>query len=158
MDLTYFPMDTQQCNLIFESYSYNTAEVRIEWRDWEPVSIPDPNSKNLPDFELVEFLHKNTTLVYTAGIQSFIVSVTFIVFTKACGISSKQCSSFDDYTATMFCRYVSNLIKILFFFNFPGLHAYISQCGKSILMLKSTRHMLQFISWIAFWIDTVSVK
>uniref|UniRef100_A0A914ZA25 Uncharacterized protein n=1 Tax=Panagrolaimus superbus TaxID=310955 RepID=A0A914ZA25_9BILA len=68
LDLTYFPMDTQQCNLIFESYSYNTAEVRIIWRDWEAVSIPDPNSKKLPDFELVDFMHKKQTLVYTAGL------------------------------------------------------------------------------------------
>lgn len=68
MDLTYFPMDTQQCNLIFESYSYNTAEVRIVWRDWEPVSIPDESSKKLPDFELVDYQHKRNTLVYTAGL------------------------------------------------------------------------------------------
>ncbi|MCP9265128.1 Ligand-gated ion channel 50 [Dirofilaria immitis] len=45
LDLTNFPMDTQQCNLIFESYSYNTAEVRIVWRDWEPISIPDPTGQ-----------------------------------------------------------------------------------------------------------------
>ncbi|CAJ0962392.1 unnamed protein product, partial [Mesorhabditis belari] len=68
LDLTYFPMDRQTCNLIFESYSYNTAEVRIVWRDWEAVSIPDPNSKNLPDFELISFSHLNQTLVYTAGL------------------------------------------------------------------------------------------
>uniref|UniRef100_A0A914C6B7 Uncharacterized protein n=1 Tax=Acrobeloides nanus TaxID=290746 RepID=A0A914C6B7_9BILA len=61
-------MDVQKCNLIFESYSYNTAEVRIIWRDWEAVSIPDPNSKKLPDFELVNFTHKKSTLVYTAGL------------------------------------------------------------------------------------------
>ncbi|KAL3990641.1 cation transporter family protein [Acanthocheilonema viteae] len=67
LDLTNFPMDTQQCNLIFESYSYNTAEVRIVWRDWEPISIPNPSSKNLPDFVLTHSEHKNTTLFYTAG-------------------------------------------------------------------------------------------
>ncbi|VDK31207.1 unnamed protein product [Gongylonema pulchrum] len=68
LDLTYFPMDTQHCSLIFESYSYNTAEVRIIWRDWEPISIPDPNSKNLPDFELIQTANRNQTLVYTAGL------------------------------------------------------------------------------------------
>ncbi|KAK6113116.1 Neurotransmitter-gated ion-channel ligand binding domain containing protein [Brugia malayi] len=67
LDLTNFPMDTQQCNLIFESYSYNTAEVRIVWRDWEPISIPDQSSKNLPDFVLTHTENKNTTLFYTAG-------------------------------------------------------------------------------------------
>ncbi|VDN50524.1 unnamed protein product [Dracunculus medinensis] len=68
LDLTYFPMDIQQCSLIFESYSYNTAEVRIVWRDWEPISIPDSNSRKLPDFELIEFINKNLTLLYTAGL------------------------------------------------------------------------------------------
>ncbi|VDM55005.1 unnamed protein product [Angiostrongylus costaricensis] len=68
LDLTYFPMDRQSCNLVFESYSFNTAEVRIVWRNWEPVSIPDPDSKNLPDFELVQFVHRNATLLYTAGL------------------------------------------------------------------------------------------
>lgn len=38
------------------------------WRDWEPVSIPDPSSKKLPDFELIEFGHDQQTLVYTAGL------------------------------------------------------------------------------------------
>ncbi|KAH7711128.1 CRE-LGC-53 protein [Aphelenchoides avenae] len=61
-------MDSQQCNLIFESYSYNTAEVRIVWRDWEAVSIPDPNARMLPDFELVDVQHHRSTLVYTAGL------------------------------------------------------------------------------------------
>ncbi|KAK0404517.1 hypothetical protein QR680_017485 [Steinernema hermaphroditum] len=50
LDLSYFPMDTQRCNIVFESYSYNTAEVQIVWRDWDPVTIPDPISKKLPDF------------------------------------------------------------------------------------------------------------
>ncbi|CAL2048957.1 unnamed protein product [Caenorhabditis brenneri] len=68
LDLTYFPMDRQSCNLVFESYSYNTAEVRIVWRDWDAVTIPDPDSKNLPDFELVDIKHMNATLVYTAGL------------------------------------------------------------------------------------------
>lgn len=51
-----------------QSYSYNTAEVRIVWRDWEPVSIPDPNTKKLPDFELISYSNKKSTLTYTAGI------------------------------------------------------------------------------------------
>uniref|UniRef100_A0A0N5C7M3 Neur_chan_memb domain-containing protein n=1 Tax=Strongyloides papillosus TaxID=174720 RepID=A0A0N5C7M3_STREA len=68
IDLKYFPFDFQECSLIFESYSYNTAEVRIVWREWDPVTIPDPNAKKLPDFELVSFNHKKDTLVYTAGL------------------------------------------------------------------------------------------
>ncbi|KAF8382001.1 lgc-53 [Pristionchus pacificus] len=77
LDLTFFPMDRQSCNLVFESYSYNTAEVRIVWRDWEAVSIPDPDSKKLPDFELISFNHRNSTLVYTAGLWDQL-EVTFM--------------------------------------------------------------------------------
>lgn len=50
-----------------QSYSYNTAEVRIVWRDWEPVTIPDPDSKNLPDFVMTNLIYRNQTLLYTAG-------------------------------------------------------------------------------------------
>ncbi|CAG9538809.1 unnamed protein product [Cercopithifilaria johnstoni] len=67
LDLTNFPMDIQQCKLIFESYSYNKAEVRIVWRDWEPISIDNPSTENLPDFTLIHSENKNTTLLYTAG-------------------------------------------------------------------------------------------
>lgn len=42
--------------------------MRIVWRDWEAVSIPDSNAKNLPDFELISFIHKKSTLLYTAGL------------------------------------------------------------------------------------------
>lgn len=42
--------------------------MRIVWRDWEAVSIIDSNAKNLPDFELISFIHKKSTLLYTAGL------------------------------------------------------------------------------------------
>uniref|UniRef100_A0AC35UHQ8 Neur_chan_LBD domain-containing protein n=1 Tax=Rhabditophanes sp. KR3021 TaxID=114890 RepID=A0AC35UHQ8_9BILA len=67
LQLQLFPMDSMTCNYIFESYSYNTAEVRIVWRDWEAVSIPDPNAKKLPDFDLITFSHKTASNLYTAG-------------------------------------------------------------------------------------------
>uniref|UniRef100_A0A7E4WAZ3 Neur_chan_LBD domain-containing protein n=1 Tax=Panagrellus redivivus TaxID=6233 RepID=A0A7E4WAZ3_PANRE len=31
MDFTYFPIDSPTCSLVFESYSYNTATVAIDW-------------------------------------------------------------------------------------------------------------------------------
>ena len=91
IDLTYFPMDTQYCNLVFESYSYNTAEVRIVWRDWEPVSIPDPNAKSLPDYELIDFEHKQDMLVYTAGLWDQLE--TKFIFRRLYGYYVLQVSS-----------------------------------------------------------------
>ncbi|CAK5086762.1 unnamed protein product [Meloidogyne enterolobii] len=77
LDLSLFPMDVQQCNLVFESYSYNSAEVNIVWRDWEPVSIPDPNAKRLPDFELLSHANTKFTLLYTAGLWDQLVIFKF---------------------------------------------------------------------------------
>jgi len=51
MDLSKFPMDTQNCTLIYESFSYNNKEVDMRWRSYQPVT--ELKTFNLPDFELV---------------------------------------------------------------------------------------------------------
>jgi hypothetical protein len=112
-------MDTQQCNLIFESYSYNTAEVRIIWRDWEPVSIPDPNSKKLPDFELVDFTHKKQTLVYTAGLWDQL-EVVFI-FRRLYGFYVLQASQKINTVARSIFYIFRHTCQHIFPFLFPGL-------------------------------------
>lgn len=35
--LELFPLDVQVCELVIESYAYNIAKVRINWRSWNPV-------------------------------------------------------------------------------------------------------------------------
>ncbi|KAE9419678.1 hypothetical protein Angca_005012, partial [Angiostrongylus cantonensis] len=52
MNLERFPIDEQLCSLVFESYSYNTATVSINWMP-TPITILDDIS--LPDFDLSEF-------------------------------------------------------------------------------------------------------
>lgn len=39
MDLSNFPLDTQTCGLIYESFNYNNQEVRMRWNpaNAEPV-------------------------------------------------------------------------------------------------------------------------
>jgi hypothetical protein len=59
------------------------------WREWEPVSIPDPKAKRLPDFELLS--HENTkfTLLYTAGLwdqlgQLFLMLISALEVFRSC--------------------------------------------------------------------------
>ncbi len=52
MDLSQFPMDTQSCLLIYESFNYNNGDVRMRWSDIdEPVYRLKHMS--LPDFDLL---------------------------------------------------------------------------------------------------------
>lgn len=54
MNLVAFPMDEQQCSLTFESFNYNTEEVRMRWREPRPISLKKPKIQ-LPDFVLVNW-------------------------------------------------------------------------------------------------------
>ncbi|CAO4372316.1 unnamed protein product [Caenorhabditis nigoni] len=38
MNLRNFPLDSIRCSLVFESYSYNAADVELQWLEWSPVS------------------------------------------------------------------------------------------------------------------------
>jgi hypothetical protein len=56
MNLQKFPMDVQRCSLTFESYNYNTEEVRMSWRQTansHPVIIFKPIQ--LPDFTMTNW-------------------------------------------------------------------------------------------------------
>ncbi|CEF60418.1 Gamma-aminobutyric acid A receptor/Glycine receptor alpha family and Neurotransmitter-gated ion-channel transmembrane domain and Neurotransmitter-gated ion-channel family and Neurotransmitter-gated ion-channel ligand-binding domain-containing protein [Strongyloides ratti] len=77
MDLRTFPLDTMRCNLLLESYSYNMAEVQLDWLYWSPVTtIKD--DYNLPDFRLTNITWDKNTESYTAGIwQRLSVSIYF---------------------------------------------------------------------------------
>ncbi|VDN27298.1 unnamed protein product [Cylicostephanus goldi] len=66
MNLERFPID-QQSHFdveVFESYSYNTATVRI---DWMPVAITVLDDISLPDFDLAGFRTFKHTEQYKAG-------------------------------------------------------------------------------------------
>lgn len=65
MDLTAFPMDEMRCELIFESYSFNTAKVRLFWKETDPVLIL--GSTQLPDFNLYDHSWGKKQFEYPAG-------------------------------------------------------------------------------------------
>jgi hypothetical protein len=69
MDLTNFPVDVQWCELVFESYSYSTAEVVLHWL-WPPVNFAkaQPTDYRLPDFVLSNFSTDFKRMPYTAGL------------------------------------------------------------------------------------------
>ncbi|CAB3408777.1 unnamed protein product [Caenorhabditis bovis] len=64
MNLERFPIDIQYCELVFESYSYNTASVSVEWMS-SPVTVMPEIS--LADFALSGIRTTRHTEVYKAG-------------------------------------------------------------------------------------------
>lgn len=66
MDLSYMPMDTPKCWLIFESYSYNTATVTINWMK-EAVTLPDAAALSENEYYLSGVRTYKHTEYYKAG-------------------------------------------------------------------------------------------
>ncbi len=60
-------MDTQYCDLVFESYSYNIAEVRLHWQPGLPVTVPNKGDFKLPDFQFFNISWSHSMDAYTAG-------------------------------------------------------------------------------------------
>ncbi|CAJ0565240.1 unnamed protein product, partial [Mesorhabditis spiculigera] len=67
MNLRSFPLDFIKCSLILESYSFNAAEVTLQWLEWSPVSTVKADF-NLPDFRMTNITYGSITEMYTAGI------------------------------------------------------------------------------------------
>uniref|UniRef100_A0A915C5B4 Neurotransmitter-gated ion-channel ligand-binding domain-containing protein n=1 Tax=Parascaris univalens TaxID=6257 RepID=A0A915C5B4_PARUN len=81
MDLTDFPMDVQKCYLVFESYSYNTATVNIDWMD-DAVTFTR-EQLHLPDFILSNYTtYKHVEMYLPTYISVFISWISFCIDTK----------------------------------------------------------------------------
>nr|WRV86329.1 mod-1 [Meloidogyne graminicola] len=64
LDLRTFPFDTQNCVLLFESYSHNSEEVTLHWMA-EPITLM--KQITLPDFDMIQFDTRRETLLYPNG-------------------------------------------------------------------------------------------
>lgn len=65
MNLKKFPFDKQKCFLTFESFNYNTGEVRMQWNQPYPVIIL--KDIQLPDFEMSNYSVIAVEQMYPAG-------------------------------------------------------------------------------------------
>uniref|UniRef100_A0A915CTN8 Neurotransmitter-gated ion-channel ligand-binding domain-containing protein n=1 Tax=Ditylenchus dipsaci TaxID=166011 RepID=A0A915CTN8_9BILA len=66
----------QVLHLVLESCGYSTAEVRLRWMEWNPVTIASEQLQ-LPDFRFVNLTYEQGIRTYTAG-QWDQLKVTFL--------------------------------------------------------------------------------
>lgn len=64
-DMSNFPMDILQCHLVFESYSYNSDEVQLEWLG--PNAIHLAPEYSIAEFVLVSVKSEQNQLIHAAG-------------------------------------------------------------------------------------------
>lgn len=60
-----FPFDSIRCQIVFESYSFNTDEVRLFWHE-KPLTLMQ--AVELPDFELTGWFTNDDKSEYPNGI------------------------------------------------------------------------------------------
>ncbi|CAB3403221.1 unnamed protein product [Caenorhabditis bovis] len=65
MDLTKFPFDNVTCSLTFESFNYNTDEVKMSWSEKGVQKMRE--KMELADYELVNINNVRATEEYPAG-------------------------------------------------------------------------------------------
>lgn len=125
MDLSNFPMDVQACQLIFESYSYNIADVQLHWLEESPLTLPSGSEFHLPDFEFYNISWGKHRVHYTAGHWDQL-TVTF-KFRRLYGteiINSCNHNIFDQHFL-----------------------------GYYLLQVYLPIYVSVFFSWVTFWID-----
>ncbi|CAJ0560893.1 unnamed protein product, partial [Mesorhabditis spiculigera] len=67
LDLTLFPLDQQNCSLIYESFNYNNQEVQMRWSTDAGGAVRKLVDIVLPDFDLVNILTEHVAEPYPAG-------------------------------------------------------------------------------------------
>lgn len=80
MVLNKYPLDTQKCPMVFESFGYTTDTVRLTWLTPPtlPVEKADDSLKSLPQFSYETFEAHNCTQNYTSG-SSSCLQINFVL-------------------------------------------------------------------------------
>ncbi|XP_037069993.1 gamma-aminobutyric acid receptor subunit beta-like isoform X2 [Pollicipes pollicipes] len=81
MNLMYFPMDRQLCELQIESFGYATGDIRYMWRGAEPVKIDE--TVQLPQFVVMG--HKTTDVVFGTSTGNYSRLALQIQFERSMG-------------------------------------------------------------------------
>ncbi|VDK44070.1 unnamed protein product [Anisakis simplex] len=136
MDLRNFPLDTIRCNLILESYSFNSAEVTLQWLTWSPVSTAKDDF-NLPDFKM-------SNITYGKEMEVKIYQL-FSLKSDRRKLSIQQIVS-HLMRSTMYTAGIWHRLFVTI--RFDRLY------GFYILQMYLPTYISVFISWIAFWMDT----
>ncbi|VDM52286.1 unnamed protein product [Angiostrongylus costaricensis] len=66
LSLELFPLDIQECFLIYESFNYNNQEVQMRWSE-NPNPVATMSPIVLPDFDLIKVSPTLVTAPYPAG-------------------------------------------------------------------------------------------
>uniref|UniRef100_A0A914PZZ6 Neurotransmitter-gated ion-channel ligand-binding domain-containing protein n=1 Tax=Panagrolaimus davidi TaxID=227884 RepID=A0A914PZZ6_9BILA len=64
-------MDVQTCNLIYESFNYNSQEVRMRWNPAAETPVAVTGRILLPDYNLIGIKNFIKAMPYPAGWVSF---------------------------------------------------------------------------------------
>ncbi|VDO24380.1 unnamed protein product [Haemonchus placei] len=67
MSLELFPLDIQECFLIYESFNYNNQEVQMRWAEDSPYPVVTMTPIVLPDFDLIKISPTLVNAPYPAG-------------------------------------------------------------------------------------------
>ncbi|EFO89988.1 CRE-LGC-52 protein [Caenorhabditis remanei] len=151
MNLRNFPLDSIRCSLVFESYSYNAADVELQWLEWSPVSTVR-SDYNLPDFRMTNITYGSITEVRRYSFEIGVICIKYSVSCRAFETDSEHSRdntasgsnyfpNFQAYTAGMWHRLSVSI-------HFERLY------GFYILQMYLPTYISVFISWIAFWMDT----
>ncbi|CAP22385.2 Protein CBG01074 [Caenorhabditis briggsae] len=62
-----FPLDIQECHLIYESFNYNNLEVKMRWNEKTQNPVYTTAKIRLPDFELIKIETTRVVAPYAAG-------------------------------------------------------------------------------------------